>query len=152
LHLIQESLPIRRAPQTASDRGIGAIMVAVTPADSDSIHELRELPLHAAPPSPTESPLYTITRNQHSRLTHRLKFTSEPSAFQSLSNDWEFAGWGKTEYIHLSDQEIEAARQRRAQEVEQRVLGQWTASAIAGNDVVGSPIYSIPAVVAVSSV
>jgi hypothetical protein len=135
-------------------------------ASPDSAHELQPV----TPPSSTiatplstnalpsglstaaSSQIYTVTRYQRSRLTQRLKFTSQPSIFQSLTNDWEFAGWGGTEHVRLTDQEIAAAQARRAHEAAQRVLGQWKASAVAGNDVVGSPVYSIPAVVALSSV
>lgn len=49
------------------------------------------------------------------------------------------------EEIKKGEEEIQAARRNRS-------LGQFTAAALAGNAVLGSVFYALPAVVAVSSV
>ncbi|KZS91996.1 hypothetical protein SISNIDRAFT_474934 [Sistotremastrum niveocremeum HHB9708] len=104
-----------------------------------------------SPPSFAESQLDVILRRQRHRPLQGggLKFTNTPTRFLNLSSDWEFAGWGSTLYLELTPEEFTnsdvdiSARQ---------VLGQYTASAVAGNAVLGSVFYALPAVVALAGV
>ncbi|KAG6814928.1 hypothetical protein H0H93_011623, partial [Arthromyces matolae] len=80
------------------------------------------------------------------------KFSSEPSRFQYLPNDFEFAPWGSVTHIDFTDDDRKAGDHGLQEIRRQSVLGQFTASALAGNAVLGSVFYALPAVVAVSSV
>src|SRR5882672_4193393 len=66
------------------------------------------LSFEAQPPSFVESQFYVILRRQRYRLNHKnaLKFTNRPSRFHTLSNDFEFAGWGSVQYLELSEDNI----------------------------------------------
>ncbi|KAF5384450.1 hypothetical protein D9615_003405 [Tricholomella constricta] len=105
-------------------------------------------------PSFRESQFDVILRRQRMRPKEGggLKLTALPSRFLNLTNDFEFAGWGSLVRLTL-DKEDQKAGEESLQEIRrQRVLGQFTASALAGNAVLGSVFYALPAVVAVSSV
>lgn len=81
-----------------------------------------------------------------------LKIDALPSRFLNLTNDFEFAGWGTLAHLRLG-QGDRTSGEAKLQGIRcQNVLGQFTASALAGNDVLGSVFYALPAVVAVSSV
>ncbi|KAF8888797.1 amino acid permease-domain-containing protein [Infundibulicybe gibba] len=67
-------------------------------------------------------------------------------------DDFEFAGWGSCTQIKLTDEDHQAGQIRLQNLRRKRTLGQYTASALAGNAVLGSVFYALPAVVAVSSV
>lgn len=54
--------------------------------------------------------------------------------------------------ISLTEEDRNAGDNRLREIRRQHVLGQFTASALAGNAVLGSVFYALPAVVAVSSV
>ncbi|RHZ89733.1 hypothetical protein Glove_11g36 [Diversispora epigaea] len=69
-----------------------------------------------------------------------LKTTSTPSRTPNLSNAWEFAGWGSTYYIDLPT--IEPSKDDHLQ-TESRLLGQWRATSISGNDLTASVLYTI---------
>ena len=106
------------------------------------------------PPSFQSSRFDIVLRRQHQRPKDGggLKCTAVPSRFLNLSNTFEFSGWGiltrmdlTMEEIKKGEEEIQAARRNRS-------LGQFTAAALAGNAVLGSVFYALPAVVAVSSV
>ncbi|KAF8065050.1 amino acid permease-domain-containing protein [Lyophyllum atratum] len=81
-----------------------------------------------------------------------LKQTALPSRFLNLTNDFEFAGWGSLMRVTLGKEDQRVAEERLQEIRRQSVLGQFTASALAGNAVLGSVFYALPAVVAVSSV
>ena len=69
----------------------------------------------------------------------------------AIHRAWEFAGWGSISLLELPPSSSDPSDTNTAQP--KRVqLGQWKASAIAGNAVTGSVFYALPAVVAVSSV
>jgi len=75
-----------------------------------------------------------------------------PSRFTHLTNSFEFAGWGSITRLKLCDQDslagiasIEAMRKNQ-------VLGEFTASALAGNAVLGSVFYALPAVVTLGGI
>lgn len=81
-----------------------------------------------------------------------MKGTAVPSRFLNLPNTFEFSGWGTMSRIALTPAELsrgeeDVQRARRAGS-----LGQFTASALAGNAVLGSVFYALPAVVLVSGV
>ena len=58
------------------------------------------------------------------------------------------SGWGSTSYLDIGPYDAAAPPPPR----EVPTLGQFTASAVTGNAVLGSVFYAIPAVVAVSGV
>ncbi|KNZ79290.1 hypothetical protein J132_03765 [Termitomyces sp. J132] len=78
--------------------------------------------------------------------------TALPSRFLHLSNDFEFAGWGSLMRMTLTEDDRKEGESRLQEIRRQSVLGQFTASALAGNAVLGSVFYALPAVVVVSSV
>ncbi|PWN48311.1 hypothetical protein IE53DRAFT_319658 [Violaceomyces palustris] len=65
---------------------------------------------------------------------------------------WEFAGWGSISLLELTPTDTKPLTDGVESVIKPPTLGQWKASAIAGNAVTGSIFYAIPAVVAVSSV
>ncbi|KAG5732915.1 hypothetical protein E4T56_gene8432, partial [Termitomyces sp. T112] len=110
--------------------------------------------LDSGPPSFTDSQFDIIVRRQ--RLRPRdgggRKMTALPSRFLHLSNDFEFAGWGSLMRMTLTEDDRKEGESRLQEIRRQSVLGQFTASALAGNAVLGSVFYALPAVVVVSSV
>ncbi|KAG6860603.1 hypothetical protein C0995_009424 [Termitomyces sp. Mi166 len=110
--------------------------------------------LYCSPPSFRESQFDIIFRRQ--RLRPRdgggRKLPGLPSRFLHLPNDFEFAGWGSLTRINLTEDDRKAGENRLQEIRRQNVFGQFTASALAGNAVLGSVFYALPAVVAVSSV
>ncbi|KAE9408696.1 hypothetical protein BT96DRAFT_1013316 [Gymnopus androsaceus JB14] len=106
------------------------------------------------PPSFDESQYDIILRRQRVRppTGPSLKSTTVPSRFLNLSNDFEFAGWGTYSKVQLEDADYVAGEARVKERNEIKILGQFTASALAGNDILGGIFYTIPAVVAVASV
>lgn len=81
-----------------------------------------------------------------------LKHAALPSRFLNLTNDFEFAGWGTRAAVQLSEEDRMAGEHALDETRRKCVLGQFTASALAGNAVLGSVFYALPAVVAVSGV
>lgn len=102
------------------------------------------------PPTFPESRFDIILRRQRTRP--ELKFTTVPSRFLNLSNDFEFAGWGSLTHITLTSKDQKHGEETLKTVSEQKILGQFMASGLAGNDILGGVFYSLPAVVAVSSV
>lgn len=96
----------------------------------------------------------TILRRQRSRPKDGkgVKSSSMPSIFVNLSNVFEFAGWGTLDNLTFSPEDLVYGKARIQAVRRDRILGQFTASAIAGNAVLGSVFYALPAVVAISSV
>lgn len=96
----------------------------------------------------------TILRRQRSRPKDGkgVKSSSIPSIFVNLSNIFEFAGWGTLDNLTLSPEDLDHGKAGIQAVRRARLLGQFTASAIAGNAVLGSVFYALPAVVAISSV
>ncbi|KAF9467230.1 amino acid permease-domain-containing protein [Collybia nuda] len=80
------------------------------------------------------------------------KHTALPSRFLNLPNDFEFAGWGTQTNVQLTNEDRRAGAHALDETRSKAILGQFTASALAGNAVLGSVFYALPAVVAVSSV
>lgn len=70
----------------------------------------------------------------------------------AIHRAWEFAGWGSISLLELPDNPQSGSESITDPEPRRLQLGQWKASAIAGNAVTGSIFYALPAVVAVSSV
>ena len=101
-----------------------------------------ELKTTLVPDRNTDAPTTTLASERHDPL-------------MAIHRAWEFAGWGSISLLELPDASapssnattnLENPGARRPQ------LGQWKASAIAGNAVTGSVFYALPAVVAASSV
>jgi hypothetical protein len=81
-----------------------------------------------------------------------LKLTDLPSRFLNLSNHFEFAGWGSITRIKLDEDD-----RRRGEEIlfnsgHEKNIGQFVASGLAGNDVLGGVFYTLPAVMTVAGV
>jgi hypothetical protein len=106
------------------------------------------------PPTCQNSQFDIIFRRQRSRPPEGggLKLDASPSRFLNLTNDFEFAGWGSSTHLQLGREECTIGEDKLQCIRQQSVLGQFTASALAGNAVLGSVFYALPAVVAVSSV
>ena len=106
------------------------------------------------PPSFAESQFEVILRRQRTR--HRtnggLKLTASPSRFLTLSNDFEFAGWGNVSYIELSDEDLRKGEETIKRDKEGPILGPWMASAVEANEVFGSVFYAFPPVAAAAGV
>ncbi|EKM78341.1 hypothetical protein AGABI1DRAFT_75891 [Agaricus bisporus var. burnettii JB137-S8] len=98
-----------------------------------------------APPSFESSQFAVIYRRQ--RKTNSLKITRTPSRFIHLPHAFEFAGWGEVRRVVLSEEDVAVGQSSLESLKRRRVLGQFTASALAGNDVLGSVFYAFPAVV-----
>ncbi|THH31703.1 hypothetical protein EUX98_g2455 [Antrodiella citrinella] len=106
------------------------------------------------PPSFQSSRFDIVLRRQHQRPKDGggLKNPAVPSRFLNLSNAFEFSGWGVLSHIDLNaedtkkgEDDIQVARRDKS-------LGQFTAAALAGNAVLGSVFYALPAVVVVANV
>ncbi|CAO3586231.1 unnamed protein product [Absidia cylindrospora] len=94
------------------------------------------------PPSFAESEFQHIRYRQIDRVNpSMLKYSSTPSRYPNLSNDWEFAGWGNTYYVELEDHRAEYSEQRSAHLGS--LLGAFRATSISGNDLVASVLYSV---------
>jgi hypothetical protein len=105
------------------------------------------------PPSFESAQYDVVLRRQRKRPEGGgVKLTTIPSRFLHLSNDFEFAGWGTITRVELSKSEIEDAELSIKKKQRLRNLGQFTASSLAGNAVLGSVFYALPAVVGVSTV
>ena len=64
---------------------------------------------------------------------------------------WEFAGWGECQLLELKPRDYDKAR-KAIEDRPARQLGQWQAAAIAGNAILGSVFYSLPAVLSAAGV
>uniref|UniRef100_A0A0W0FV04 Putative AAAP amino acid permease n=1 Tax=Moniliophthora roreri TaxID=221103 RepID=A0A0W0FV04_MONRR len=106
------------------------------------------------PPTFAESQFDIILRRQRVRhLGERaLKTTAVPSRFLNLTNEFEFAGWGTFQKLQLEPEDRDMGEKRVKSLHDAKILGQFTASALAGNAVLGSVFYALPAVVAVATV
>ncbi len=111
-------------------------------------------PSRLRPPSFESAQFDVVLRRQRQRPSGGggVKFTAVPSRFLNLVNTFEFSGWGTMTRMDLNtadlargDEDIQNARRAIT-------LGQYTASALAGNAVLGSVFYALPAVIAVSGV
>lgn len=87
------------------------------------------------PPSFDESQFDVILRRQRVRppLGPSRKSTTIPSRFLNLSNEFEFAGWGSFINLRLEASDYEAGEARIKMNDGMKILGQFTASALAGN-------------------
>lgn len=114
-----------------------------------------DLPPSADPPTFRESQFDIILRRQRPRPQGGggLKHAPVPaSRFLNLSRDFEFAGWGSFSKVTLTADDHVVAEQKRGAAHRATLLGQFTASALAGNDVLGGVFYTLPAVLAVAGV
>jgi hypothetical protein len=107
------------------------------------------------PPSFTASQFGIILRHQRLRPADNsgLKSVSTyPSRFINLTNSFEFAGWGSITRLKLSTEDYNEGLSRVQALRKEQVLGQFLASGLAGNAVLGSVFYALPAVVAVGGI
>ncbi|EKM52801.1 uncharacterized protein PHACADRAFT_212012 [Phanerochaete carnosa HHB-10118-sp] len=111
-------------------------------------------PLDSHPPSFESAQYDIVLRRQRQRPSTGggVKCSAAPSRFINLPSPFEFSGWGTMSRLELGRDEL-----TRGEEDVQRArgaasLGQFTASAIAGNAVLGSVFYALPAVASVSGV
>jgi hypothetical protein len=70
----------------------------------------------------------------------------------NLTNDFESAGWGSISLLKLTPEDICQGALEQTSFRNQQVLGQFTASALAANDILGGIFYTLPSVVAVAGV
>lgn len=118
-------------------------------------HDNEQDALDQLPPSFRDSQFAIILRRQRLRPADNsgLKnLNAYPSRFINLSNSFEFAGWGSVTRLKLRTDDHEAGVARIESTKKSQVLGQFTASALAGNAVLGSVFYALPAVVAVGGI
>ena len=111
--------------------------------------------LNHRPPSFRDSQFDIILRRQRQRPADNsgLKTSDAyPSRFINLSNSFEFAGWGSVTRLKLRADDHDTGMARIDSMKKSQVLGQFTASALAGNAVLGSVFYALPAVVAVGGI
>ena len=101
---------------------------------------------------PDEVQFNIVLRRQRTRTSGKPKFKAVPSRFLNLSDDFEFAGWGSIFRIALSRDDLSHGRDALLELRNQRVLGQFAASALAANDILGGVFYTIPNVFALSGV
>ncbi|CAE6496372.1 unnamed protein product [Rhizoctonia solani] len=102
------------------------------------------------PPTFAQSEFETIIRRQRINGPNGYKLVPTPSRFPRVANEWEFTGWGRVEYTEIKDEQLkEACLRMNEPEVE---MGQFRASSVSGNGVVGSVFYAFPAVAAVASI
>ena len=110
---------------------------------------------HDIPPPSFESAQYDVILRRQ-RLRPRagggLKSTAVPSRFLNLPSTFGFSGWGTRSRITLEAAELARGEEDIQQARRAVSLGQFTASALAGNAVLGSVFYALPAVVLVSGV
>lgn len=126
--------------------------------DATGTKKPRNTALHndtVPPPTFSDSQYGIILRRQRYRPADNsgLKiYTGIPSRFINLSNAFEFAGWGSIRHLKLSSSDRQAANEAIERRKRDRVLGQFTAAALAGNAVLGSVFYAFPAVIVVAGV
>lgn len=123
----------------------------VHPRDPPNVNEQVAL----NPPSFRDSQFAIVLRRQRLRPADNsgLKTSNAyPSRFINLSNSFEFAGWGSVTRLKLRTADHAAGVTRIEATKKSQVLGQFTASALAGNAVLGSVFYALPAVVAVGGI
>jgi len=93
-----------------------------------------------------------ILRQQRAHQAGKPKLTAVPSRFLNLTNDFESAGWGSISLLKLTPEDICQGVLEQASFRDQQVLGQFTASALAANDILSGIFYTLPSVVAVAGV
>ncbi|KAG8746440.1 hypothetical protein FRC11_012703, partial [Ceratobasidium sp. 423] len=101
------------------------------------------------PPTFAQSEFETIIRRQRVGGPNGYKFIPTPR-FPRVGNEWEFSGWGKVSYTEINDEQLKEAHQRIIEP--ETEMGQFRASSISGNGVVGSVFYAFPAVAAAASI
>ncbi|KAE9388572.1 hypothetical protein BT96DRAFT_1073353 [Gymnopus androsaceus JB14] len=119
--------------------------IAIEPIQRTTAHQ--SLLVSHNPPSFDESQYDIILRRQRVRppTGPSLKSTTVSSRFLNLSNDFEFAGWGTYSKIQLENADYVAGEARVKEKIEIKILGQFTATALAGNDILCGVFYTIPA-------
>ena len=104
------------------------------------------------PPSFESAQYDIVLRHQRVRGAGDVKSTAIPSRFLHMSNAFEFSGWGTLSRLDLAPDDIRKGEQDVARASAAGNLGQFVASALAGNAVLGSVFYALPAVVVASGI
>lgn len=107
------------------------------------------------PPSFRDAQFATILRRQRLRPVDNsgLKnYPAFPSRFIHLTDSFEFAGWGSITRLKLSEEAYRAGQARIDATKASGLLGQFMASAVVGNDVLGGVFYTVPAVATAAGV
>ncbi|KAI0338562.1 hypothetical protein BDW22DRAFT_1362598 [Trametopsis cervina] len=106
------------------------------------------------PPSFDSAQFDVVLRRQRQRPLDGggIKSTAIPSRFSHLPNTLSFSGWGTLTRLELQQPELVKGEEDIKERRNSRTLGQFTASAVAGNSILGGVFYTLPAVVAVSGV
>ncbi|KAG1737589.1 amino acid permease-domain-containing protein [Suillus paluster] len=108
--------------------------------------------LFSSSPLFNQSQFDIVLRRQRAHKEGKPKFTAVPSRFLNLTNDFEFAGWGSISHLKLTPEDIGEGEAKQSFFQDQQVLGQFTASALAANDILGGIFYTLPSVIAVAGV
>ncbi|THU77928.1 hypothetical protein K435DRAFT_973734 [Dendrothele bispora CBS 962.96] len=153
-HETKERDEDERAPPIPEENWIAVMPPRNSALEPPKLAEQSERTGSGNPPSFSQSQFDVILRRQRVRPSNgfALKQTNVPSRFLNLSNDIEFSGWGSFVRIQLSEEDYEAGQKTVRAREDEKVLGQFTASALAGNAVLGSVFYALPAVVGVASI
>ncbi|KAJ3568956.1 hypothetical protein NP233_g5372 [Leucocoprinus birnbaumii] len=101
-------------------------------------------------PPPFESSQFAIIYRRVRKP--KVKSSYLPSRFLHLPNAFEFSGWGEMRRISLTEEDKATGESSIGVVRNERILGQFTASALAGNAVLGSVFYALPPVVAAGGV
>ena len=109
--------------------------------------DAQSAPRYEFPPSFRQSQFDIVLRRQRIRPPEGgLKISDLPSRFLNLSDHFEFAGWGSVTRLKLEAEDITRSEQMLQDIRGRRVMGQFVASALAGNDILGGVFYTLPAV------
>lgn len=105
------------------------------------------------PPSFESAQFDIVLRRQRQRPVEGggRKTPTVTSRFLHLSDDFQFAGWGSISKIKLDGKDLDHSKSVLNEKRQARNLGQFTATSLAGNAVLGSVFYAQPAVVSVSA-
>ena len=100
------------------------------------------------PPSFESAQFDIVLRHQRQRPRGGggTKYTAVPSRFIHLSNAFEFSGWGTMSYMDLAPDDVRLGEQDVKHAAPTGDLGQFVASAVAGNAILGGVFYTLPAV------
>ncbi|CAE6465352.1 unnamed protein product [Rhizoctonia solani] len=101
-------------------------------------------------PTFVDSQFETAAPRQRTGSGQGLKFTSSPSRFIHISNEWERSGWGSVSCLELTVEQLHQAHVRMNQP--ERQMGQFRSSSLSGNGILGSAFYTFPAMAAVASI
>ena len=125
-------------------------------ASEDDALELADVPFAATPLARTPSGLPSFDQSQfddivlrRARSRDQQKQSRAPPKPTLRNDSWRFAGWGDLRYVELTSEDL-ASGDEMIEQAKHPLMGQFVASAVAGNDVLGSPFYALPSLFAAS--